>query len=77
MASALRVPLSPFRKSSTSLGTDTSLMDQRAGKEGKESLADLWSDFLKREAAEGSGTSRRPSNASGMTEPSAPTPEEK
>jgi len=41
-------------------------MEQRASKEG---LAELWSDFLEREAAEGS---RRPSTASGATEGGKP-----
>jgi len=58
----LRVPNSPFRRTpstpslSTQLDTTTS----------KESLAELWSDFLEREAKEGMSpsASRRPSTTS-------------
>jgi hypothetical protein len=60
-SSALRVPISPFRKPSTaSLNADIS--------GSKENLADLWSDFLEREAGEGTDSSRRPSTASAMTD---------
>ena len=50
-------------------------MEQRAS---KETLAELWSDFLEREATDGSGTSRRPSTASGIVEkPEKPEKTEK
>jgi hypothetical protein len=61
--SSLRVPLTPFRKNSApSLETEGGLMEQRGS---KESLAELWHDFLEREAADGTVSSpRRPSSAS-------------
>lgn len=66
---SLRVPLTPFRKNSApSLETEGSLLEQRGS---KESLAELWHDFLEREAADGTaaGSSpRRPSSASVATD---------
>ncbi|KAF2399101.1 hypothetical protein EJ06DRAFT_531413 [Trichodelitschia bisporula] len=59
-ASALRVPLTPFRRtpSSPSLQSAELALENRAS---KESLAELWSSFLEREAQE--GAARRPSGA--------------
>jgi hypothetical protein len=68
---SLRVPLTPFRKNSApSLDTDAAgLMEQRGTKESKESLAELWHDFLEREAADGTAAApRRPSSASVATD---------
>ena len=54
---ALRIPLSPFRRIpstpslNSALNSDPLLMESSSS--NKESLADLWSDFLKREASEG------------------------
>ncbi|KAF2266726.1 hypothetical protein CC78DRAFT_124309 [Lojkania enalia] len=61
--SSLRIPLSPFRRtpSTPSLNT-TDPMLMASSSSNKESLAELWSDFLEREAAEG-GRSRRESEA--------------
>jgi hypothetical protein len=61
---SLRVPLTPFRKNSApSLETEGGMAEQRGS---KESLAELWHDFLEREAADGSSVAspRRPSSAS-------------
>jgi hypothetical protein len=64
---SLRVPLTPFRKNSApSLETEGGVMEQRGS---KESLAELWHDFLEREAADGTVSSpRRPSSASVATD---------
>lgn len=71
LTGSLRVPISPFRRtpSTPSLSTDFAASDDgRPGSAvGRESLAELWSEFLEREAeAGGSGASgsRRPSVAS-------------
>ncbi|KAL6159088.1 hypothetical protein ACJBU6_03180 [Exserohilum turcicum] len=67
-AANLRIPLSPFRRtpSTPSLGSavnDPMLMASSSS--NKESLAELWQDFLEREAAEGKGgASRRESTVS-------------
>ncbi|KAF2872660.1 hypothetical protein BDV95DRAFT_392900 [Massariosphaeria phaeospora] len=60
--SSLRIPMSPFRRTpstpslNNALTTDPMLMASSSS--NKESLAELWSDFLEREAVEG-GRSRR------------------
>jgi len=87
---SLRLPLSPFHRtpSTPSLhgGTGSSIISgdlfdhptptsaSAAGKDGKESLADLWASFLERSVEEGGGTpgadapaSRKDSNASAAT----------
>lgn len=70
--SSLRIPLSPFRRvpSTPSLtgtmNTDPLLMESPSG--NKESLAELWSDFLRREAGEGE-RSRRGSQATTAASP--------
>ncbi|KAF1814406.1 putative Golgi matrix protein [Eremomyces bilateralis CBS 781.70] len=71
--STLRVPMSPFRRTSSipSL-TDASL--QGTHSPSKESLAELWSDFLEREAQEGSNRSRRPSTAHNSPASEKPPP---
>ncbi|KAF2720806.1 hypothetical protein K431DRAFT_313092 [Polychaeton citri CBS 116435] len=73
----LKVPSSPFRRtpSTPSLSTDTFSPDGFSGPTSKESLAELWSDFLDREAQAGGATSRRGSISSssalkGMRSPS-------
>ncbi|EME44632.1 hypothetical protein DOTSEDRAFT_172926 [Dothistroma septosporum NZE10] len=59
---SLRVPKSPFRRtpSTPSLTSDFSPLSP-TGAQGRESLAELWSDFLEREAEQGGGSSRRQS----------------
>ncbi|KAF2846298.1 hypothetical protein T440DRAFT_458612 [Plenodomus tracheiphilus IPT5] len=68
-STGLRIPLSPFRRtpstpSLNSAATDPMLMASSSS--NKESLAELWQDFLEREAAEGKqgAGSRRESMAS-------------
>ncbi|CAK1362684.1 GRIP domain-containing protein [Cercospora beticola] len=70
---SLRVPLSPFRRTPSTPTLGEFIPDSPGGA-SRESLAELWSDFLEREAEQGtSGSSRRPSIASsrgGMRSPS-------
>ncbi|CAO2658523.1 Nn.00g062460.m01.CDS01 [Neocucurbitaria sp. VM-36] len=65
-ASGLRIPLSPFRRtpSTPSLNSISDPMLMASSSSNKESLAELWQDFLEREAAEGKDASRRGSAAS-------------
>ncbi|KAJ4323918.1 hypothetical protein N0V94_001561, partial [Neodidymelliopsis sp. IMI 364377] len=57
----LRVPMSPFRRtpSTPSLNSMSDPMLMASSSSNKESLAELWQDFLEREAAEGKDASRR------------------
>lgn len=58
----LRVPMTPFRRtpSTPSLSTAAeSPLDRRPSSASKESLAELWSDFLEREAREGGSEGTR------------------
>lgn len=72
---SLRLPVSPFRRtpSTPSLSTDF-VPESPAGTATKESLAELWSEFLEREAEAGSaagiGSSRRGSLAKSVRSPS-------
>ncbi|KAF7188842.1 GRIP domain-containing protein [Pseudocercospora fuligena] len=74
---SLRVPMSPFRRtpSTPTLGEFTP--ESPIGGRERESLAELWSEFLEREAEQGgSGHSRRPSlasNKSGMSNIRSPS----
>ncbi len=61
-ASTLRVPMAPFRRtpSTPSLSTAAeSPLGRRPSSASKESLAELWSDFLEREAHEGGNEGSR------------------
>jgi len=57
---SLKLPMSPYRRtpSTPSLSTDF-MPESPAGAAGRESLAELWSEFLEREAEAGSNSSRR------------------
>lgn len=64
--STLKIPVSPFYRtpSTPSLSTEFFPRDSKSlsgvsGKEGKESLSDLWTDFLEKQAEEGMGKSRQ------------------
>lgn len=65
-SSGLRLPISPFRRtpSTPSLNSISDPMLMASSSSNKESLAELWQDFLEREAAEGKDVSRRGSGAS-------------
>jgi chromosome segregation ATPase len=79
---SLRVPLSPFRRMSSTPTLNNDFSPLSPGLEGKESLAELWSEFLEREAESGTGSagqSRRGSvrsMQSGVTSPVGPRPGE-
>lgn len=64
--SALRIPISPFRRtpSTPSLSSLSDPMLMASSSSNKESLAELWQDFLEREATENSGAERRGSGTS-------------
>jgi hypothetical protein len=64
--SSLRIPMSPFRRtpSTPSLNSMSDPMLMASSSSNKESLAELWQDFLEREAAEGKDVSRRGSATS-------------
>ncbi|TID15705.1 Ubiquitin conjugation factor [Venturia nashicola] len=63
LSSTLRLPSSPFRKTPSTPSLGTQLDNSTSTSTSKESLAELWSDFLEREAQEGKSGSRRPSTA--------------
>jgi hypothetical protein len=65
----LRIPLSPFRRTPSTLSLNAAATDpmlMASSSSNKESLAELWQDFLEREATEGKAgsASRRESAAS-------------
>lgn len=67
----LRVPLSPFRRTPSTPSLSDSTFDNHAGG-SKESLAELWSDFLEREAQEGGGHGiSRSGSLAGMLSPTS------
>ena len=55
-SNSLRVPMSPFRRSPSQQSFSTDLMPD-AATNSRESLAELWSDFLRREAQESTNMS--------------------
>ncbi|KAG9385251.1 Spc7 multi-domain protein [Pyrenophora tritici-repentis] len=67
-STGLRLPLTPFRRTPSSSQLNSAAADpmlMASSSSNKESLAELWQDFLEREAAEGRGNgSRRESMAS-------------
>ncbi|KAF4550003.1 GRIP-related Arf-binding domain-containing protein [Elsinoe fawcettii] len=72
----LRVPLSPFRRTPSTPSLSTDYIDNSGG-QSRESLAELWSDFLEREAEAGGGsraTSRRGSIAASQRSGSVISP---
>ncbi|KAI6862254.1 hypothetical protein D0864_14025 [Hortaea werneckii] len=77
-AQSLKLPMSPFRRtpSTPSLSADFIPESPGGGGASRESLAELWSDFLEREAEAGGGGgasgpgSRRPSLAKNVRSPS-------
>ena len=75
---SLRVPVSPFRRTPSTPSLTGDFMPESPAGTTKESLAELWSEFLEREAESGStttGGSRRSSVAKGsMRSPSSASP---
>ncbi|SMQ55854.1 unnamed protein product [Zymoseptoria tritici ST99CH_3D7] len=79
---SLRLPISPFRRTPSTPSLNQDFSPLSPGLEGKESLAELWSEFLEREAESGVGgsaaASRRGSvrsSQSGVTSPNVGRPE--
>lgn len=68
VTSSLRLPMSPFRRtpSTPSLNSMSDPMLMASSSSNKESLAELWQDFLEREAGEEKGGERRGSTASSV-----------
>ncbi|KAL8907898.1 MAG: hypothetical protein Q9207_001135 [Kuettlingeria erythrocarpa] len=57
----LRVPISPWHRTPSTPALSTDFFPDSSNR--KESLAELWSDFLEREAQEGSGSPRSPGDS--------------
>lgn len=73
---SLRIPLSPFRRTPSTPSLSTDFASNPSG-QSRESLAELWSDFLEREAEAGGGsraTSRRGSLAASQRSASITSP---
>ncbi|KAK0830565.1 hypothetical protein LTR73_003844 [Friedmanniomyces endolithicus] len=62
-ASSLRLPMSPFRRTPSTPSLSGDFVPESPGGASRESLAELWSEFLEREAETGGGGSRRGSLA--------------
>ncbi|KAK1816781.1 hypothetical protein LTR12_008822 [Friedmanniomyces endolithicus] len=58
-ASSLRLPMSPFRRTPSTPSLSGDFVPESPGGTSRESLAELWSEFLEREAETGGGGSRR------------------
>jgi outer membrane murein-binding lipoprotein Lpp len=75
---SLRLPLSPFRRTPSTPSLSAAAADpmlMASSSSNKESLAELWQDFLEREAAEGKvGAERRGSNVSRAGNTVSPPP---
>ena len=63
----LRVPLSPWHRTPSTPALSTDFFPE--GGTRKESLAELWSDFLEQEAQEGIKSPRSPSSSGGSKPP--------
>ncbi|TKA67296.1 hypothetical protein B0A49_07434 [Cryomyces minteri] len=61
--SSLRIPLSPFRRTPSTPSLSAEFMPESPAGTSKESLAELWNEFLEREAQEGGAASRQASVA--------------
>ncbi|KAK5127538.1 hypothetical protein LTR85_006878 [Meristemomyces frigidus] len=60
---SLKLPVSPFRRTPSTPSLSTDFVPESPGGASRESLAELWSEFLEREAEAGGGGSRRGSLA--------------
>ena len=70
---SLRLPVSPFRRTPSTPSLSTDFVPDSPVGASKETLAELWSDFLEREAEAGSvgGSSRRGSVTKSLRSPSS------
>ena len=68
-AQSLKLPMSPFRRTPSTPSLSADFIPESPGGASRESLAELWSDFLEREAEAGGASgagSRRPSLATNV-----------
>jgi GRAB domain len=73
--SSLRLPMSPFHRTPSTPSLSTEFFPDSSGsKENKESLAELWTSFLERQAGEGSKPASR-SGSMSNNPPPAPRPD--
>ncbi|KAK4549901.1 hypothetical protein LTR36_005202 [Oleoguttula mirabilis] len=68
--SSLKLPVSPFRRTPSTPSLSSDFVPESPGGASRESLAELWSEFLEREAEAGGGGSRRGSVAQSIRSPS-------
>ncbi|KAK7419456.1 hypothetical protein QQZ08_010826 [Neonectria magnoliae] len=70
----LRLPMSPFHRTPSSPSLNADVFAEPTSAKDRESLADLWANFLERSAQEGSGetSSRKGSTSSVATGPARP-----
>ncbi|KAF2480021.1 hypothetical protein BDY17DRAFT_303090 [Neohortaea acidophila] len=59
---SLKIPMSPFRRTPSTPALTTDFMVESPSGTGRESLAELWSEFLEREAEAGTSSSSRSSS---------------
>lgn len=71
---SLRLPMSPFHRTPSSPSLNTDVFSEPTSVKDRESLADLWANFLERSAQEGAGeaASRKGSTASVIAGPPRP-----
>ncbi|KAF2085961.1 hypothetical protein K490DRAFT_45564 [Saccharata proteae CBS 121410] len=69
---SLKIPLSPFRRTPSTPSLNTDLLLDTSG--NKESLAELWQDFLEKEALEGSRAGSRRGSTATTTTPTVASP---
>lgn len=68
---SLKLPMSPFRRTPSTPSLSGEFVPESPGGASRESLAELWSEFLERESEVGAaGGSRRPSLVKSMRSPS-------
>lgn len=65
---SLKLPVSPFRRTPSTPSLSGTFIPESPGGTSRESLAELWSEFLEREAEVGGSGSRRPSVATAKSE---------
>ncbi|KAF4464566.1 hypothetical protein FALBO_8610 [Fusarium albosuccineum] len=73
-SNSLRLPMSPFQRTPSSPSLNADLFSEPTSSKDKESLSELWANFLERSAQEGAGDapSRKGSSSSAATGPVRP-----
>ncbi|KAH7160697.1 hypothetical protein EDB81DRAFT_839184 [Dactylonectria macrodidyma] len=69
---SLRLPMSPFHRTPSSPSLNTDVFAEPTSAKDRESLADLWANFLERSAQEGAGESSRKGSNASVTGPPRP-----